>query len=185
MAMQAFDPSLQPSRELEIDIWREANLMEAYASSRQGLALAADRRGFDVRTQGNVETVELLDRLDLPLGPKERDVARTLHEDLKARCRAAGIPDEVRPVAVGDVQDWLASGWVPLVLVDSRLVGDEALPHWVVVTRLGGGMVRLNDPLATDAGTRVDLGAFRERLGFEGTYCAVIVEGQRVGDDPS
>lgn len=179
MAMRAFDPSLEATRELEIDIWREANLVEAYASSRQGLAMAAHRCGFDVRTQGNVETIELLDCLDLEMAPEQRAVAEALHEDLKARCQAAGIKDTARQATVGDLRAWLAEGGVPLILIDARLVEDEALPHWVVVTKVADQAVDLHDPLAKNGDTRVDARAFERWLGYRGTSCAVVVEGFR------
>jgi len=180
MAMRHFDPSLEATRELEVDLWREANLVEAYASSRQGLALAAHRRGFQVRTQGNAETVELLDHLRLDLDEPNRDVAVALHEDVRRRCRAARIPDEVSRVKLNAVRGWLSKGWIPLVLVDARLVGDEAAPHWVVVTGVGGDRVVFHDPLASRGGRTRRAAEFRRRLGFRGVSCAVIVEGRRV-----
>ena len=180
MAMRHFDPSLEATRELEVDLWREANLVEAYASSRQGLALAAHRRGFQVRTQGNAETVELLDCLRLDLDEPNRDVAVALHEDVRRRCRAAGIPDEVSPVTLNAVRGWLSKGWIPLVLVDAQLVGDEAVPHWVVITGVDGDRVVFHDPLASRGGRARRAEEFRRRLGFRGVSCAVIVEGRRI-----
>jgi len=179
MAMRRFDPSLEATRELEVDLWREANLVEAYASSRQGLAFAAHRRGFRVRTQGNAETVELLDCLRLDLDAPNRDVAVALHEDVRRRCRVAGIPDTVAPVTLDAVQGWLSRGWIPLVLVDARLVGDEAAPHWVVVTRVQGDRIVFHDPLAPKGDTTRRAQDFRRRLGFRGLLCAVVVEGRR------
>ncbi|HEY5539043.1 MAG TPA: peptidase C39 family protein [Thermoplasmata archaeon] len=34
MAMRHFDPSLEVTREREVDLWREANLLEASASKK-------------------------------------------------------------------------------------------------------------------------------------------------------
>ncbi len=178
MAMRRYRPNLRASRELELDVWRESNLVEAYATSRQGLALAARRRGFRVRTQGNVESIGLLDSLDLKLGPKSRAVAAALHRDLKRRCRASGIRDYARSVRPADLVRWLREGWTPIVLVDARLVGDEALPHWVVVTRWDSTAVTIQDPLAWKGSTVVRSDDLRRRLGFRGTQCAVILEGR-------
>ncbi len=179
MAMRSFDPTLPATRELEIDIWREANLVEAYASSRQGLALAAHRRGFGVRTQGSAETIELLECLGLPLAEENRTVARALHEDVKARCREAGIPDRVRGVSLDDISGWLARSWVPLVLVDARLVTDEDVPHWVVVTACDRGFVAFHDPLASEGNSHRPSEEFASLVGFRGVSCAVVVEGLR------
>ena len=178
MAMGRFDPALAPGREIEIDIWREANLVEARATSRQGLALAAHRRGFQVRTQGNVEAIELIDCLGFDLSPEDRKVAEALHRDLRRRCRRAGIPDALKPVSLPDIAGWLARGWIPIVLVDARLVGDARLPHWVVVTGVAPSAVTFLDPLTAAGEARVPEREFAGRLGFGGTTCAVVVEGR-------
>lgn len=178
MAMRAFDPSLPETRDLEIDLWREANMVEAYASSRQGLALAAFRRGFRVRSQGNVEGIELLDCLGLHLTAENRQVARALHEDLKERCRAAGIPDRTAAVSLDSITDWIAAGACPLVLVDARLVMEETVPHWIVPTSTGKSEVRFHDPLASSGSSVVSASRFERRLGFRGTTCAVVVDGK-------
>lgn len=179
MAMRRYRPSLRASSELELDIWRESNLVEAYATSRQGLALAAYRRGFRVRTQGNAESIELVDCLGIDLGVENRAVAAMLHRDLKRRCRAAGIRDETRPVRLSDLVGWLERGWTPIVLVDSRLVSDETLPHWIVVTRIDSDTAAFYDPLARKGPTTVGAGDLTRRLGFRGTECGVVVLGDR------
>ncbi len=178
MAMRYFDSTLEHMRELEIDIWRESNLVEAYATSRQGLALAAHRRGFRVWTQGNAEAIELLDCLALSLNEENRKVALTLHQDLKDRCHSEKIPDTMRSVSLHDLSSWLARGWVPLVLVDARLVGEEEAPHWVVVTGIEGAHVTFHDPLAASGNTICIASEFEGWFGFRGTSCAVIVQGR-------
>ncbi|HKZ24109.1 MAG TPA: peptidase C39 family protein [Thermoplasmata archaeon] len=178
MAMRHFEPALASGRELEVDLWREANLVEAYASSRQGLALAAHRRGFSVRTQGNAETIELVDCLGLDPSLENRKVAVALHRDLKRRCRQAQIPDAVKPVSLSDVVEWLARAWIPIVLVDARLVGDVEVPHWVLVTGIDPHTVTFHDPLAHAGNTNAPRREFAKRLGFKGTSCAVVIEGQ-------
>jgi hypothetical protein len=52
MAMKFFQPSLPLSKGLELDIWRESNLVESYGTSKEGLAVAAARRGFSAYTMG-------------------------------------------------------------------------------------------------------------------------------------
>ena len=179
MAMRYFDSRLEHTRELEIDIWRESNLVEAYATSRQGLALAAHRRGFRAFTQGNAETIELLDCLGLALNEENRKVASTLHLDLKDRCRREKIPDTMQSVSLHDLSSWLTHGWVPLVLVDARLVGEEEAPHWVVITGIEDAHVTFHDPLAAAGNTVGSASEFEGWLGFRGTSCAVIVHDRK------
>ncbi len=179
MAMRYFDSTLAHTRELEVDIWRESNLVEAYATSRQGLALAAHRRGFRVSTQGDAEAIELLDCLGLGLSEENRKVALTLHQDLKDRCRREKILDAIRRVSLRDISSWMTRGWVPLVLVDARLVGEDEVPHWVVVTGIEDGHVTFHDPLAAAGNTVRGASEFEDWLGFRGTSCAVIVRGRK------
>ncbi len=183
MAMVRYQPGLRASPELEVDIWREANLVEAYATSRQGLALAAYRRGFRVRTAGNAQTVELLENLGLELTPQAQRVARRLHQDLQERCRRARIPETGSRVSCRDLTRWLRRGWTPLVLVNATLVGDVDQPHWVVVVRCTGRLVVIHDPLARTGGSRFARARFEKGLGYRGISCAVVVEGLR--DAPS
>lgn len=179
MAMRAFDPAVRPTRELELDIWREANLVETYAVSRRGLALAAHRRGFDVETIGSTRSVELLDALIKGLSGENRRVAALLYGDMERRCRRAGIRDTVRPVALRDVSSYLSSGRVPILLTDARLVSDEALPHWVVVCELDGGRAVIHNPLARKGHTPVPLGEMERWLGFRGITWLVGVGPRR------
>lgn len=181
MAMRRYRPSLKGSSALELDIWRESNLVEAYATSRQGLALAAYRRGFRVRTQGNAESIELIDCLGLHLSPETRAVAAKLHRELKRRCREAGIRDVTRSVRLSDLARWVGRGWTPIVLVDALLVVRERLPHWIVVTGIDSGSVTFHDPLARKGPTAVKRSDLRRWLGFRGTECVVVV----IGEHPS
>jgi hypothetical protein len=178
MAMAAFDPVREWTRDDEIDVWRVANLVEAYASSRQGLALAAHRRGYRVATQGSATSIELLECLGITLQDENREVARDLPANHVERARRAGIPDDVRRVTIQDITAWLASGWLPIVLVDAALVGDDRVPHWVVVIKVTPDEVTLHDPLAAAGGTRVARDVLIQHLGFGDTTCAVIVQGK-------
>jgi predicted double-glycine peptidase len=209
MAMKYFDRKLYVNQELEIDIWREANLIEAYATSHYGLALAAYKRGFHVRTCGNARSIRLLDtlcrsckvlidresrtvycgiaerpvnvldhRLCLMLDPENRKFAIELLHDLQNRCHKIGIPDSIRHIELDDIPEWLENGFVPIVLVDARLVNDENVPHWVVITGMGTGEVTFNDPLASTGGSKVTVHEFLKHFGFNGATAAVILEGK-------
>ncbi len=209
MAMMHYDPKVRPSRELEIDIWREANLIEAYATSQYGLAMAAHRRGFSSMTWGNAKADRLLDclcrscriemdstqqtimcglvarpvkihdhRLCLLVNPENRVFALSLLQDLRRRCRRARIPAHERPVTMSTIGSWLAAGWIPIIMVDARLVGDEEVPHWVVITRCSGKTVTFHDPLALRGASSVKTKSFANHMGFHGTVSALVVRGR-------
>jgi hypothetical protein len=216
MAMRYFDPRIRLAKEHEIDIWREANLIEAYATSHYGLALAAYRRGFRARTHGNAQSIRLLDcmcrscriemdresrtiycglaerpvrihdhRLCLQLDPENRKFALALLSDLQTRCKKAGIINSPGHVGLDDLPEWLARGWVPIVLVDSQLTGEDEAPHWVVVTRIDSSSVTFHDPLSESGNTVKPITAFLKHLGYRGTTSAVIVEGKHDGHTKS
>ena len=209
MAMKAIDPQLKPSRELEIDLWREANLIEAYATSHHGLAMAAHRRGFRAMTWGNAKADRLLDcmcrsckimmdstqktiecglvarpveildhRLCLLLNPENRIFALALLKDLRNRCRRAKISNHERPITPSVIRDWLDHGWTPIILVDARLVDDEEVPHWVVVTSCSRMTITYHDPLARHGNSIIATRKFNEFLGFHGTESAVVIMGK-------
>ena len=209
MAMKAFDPAIKPARELEIDLWREANLIEAYATSHHGLAMAAHRRGFRAMTWGNAKADRLLDcmcrsckiqmdstqktiecglvarpveildhRLCLLLNQENRVFALALLKDLRNRCRRAKIHNHERPITPSTIRGWLDNGWIPIILVDARLVGDEEVPHWVVVTGCSRMTMTFHDPLARHGNSSIATRKFNELLGFHGTESAVVIMGK-------
>jgi hypothetical protein len=183
MAMAHHDPSVERSRAHEIDLWREANLVEIGATSRYGLALAAHRRGFQARIVGNVDGVAYLEALrekvDLDV-----DMMRLFAGDLQRRCREeADVAEEIRPVTVADIERTLFEGGVPIVLTDTRMfTPDEEIPHWVVVTAVLGDEVRVHNPLDDShrAHEAIAIDGFLDGFGYGGDQVMVAV-GPRPG----
>lgn len=178
MAMAHHDPGVERSRGHEIDVWREANLVEIGATSRYGLALAAHRRGFPARVVGSVEGVAYLEAIRSHVDVDE-DLMGLFAEDLQAKARAvADVDEEVRPVTVADIERTLLDGWVPIVLTDTRMfTEDEEIPHWVVVTAVLGDALRVHNPL--DASHRaheaIAIEDFLEGFGYGGDQAMVAV----------
>lgn len=179
MAMKYFDQNLKPSKELEIDIWREANLVEVHGTSRFGLALAAWKRDFDVFSCGVEEGISYVDGIAELVPYLDREVLKILYEDIKRRCRRAGIKDLKVAPRVSDIRGWLARNQVPILLVDTAMVSDEVLPHWMVVTGVGRRHLTVNNPLEESAHSRIPIDVFKEHVGFKGTCCAVVLRGKR------
>ncbi|MFQ5837516.1 MAG: peptidase C39 family protein [Thermoplasmata archaeon] len=178
MAMQYFDPRVEATRELEIDIWREANLVECYGTSRFGLALSGWRRGFEVFTWGVEAGLSFVDGLRDRLPNLDRGVLTALYADLKERCESAGIRDRKARPGLRQVRRWVEEGSVPLLLTDSTIFGEESLPHWVVVAGFDGSQVLINNPLSKWGPTALTVERLEEGLGFKGTRCAVVVAGK-------
>lgn len=178
MAMAHHDPSIDRSRAHEIDLWREANLVEIGATSRYGLALAAHRRGFQARIVGSVEGISYLEAIRSKVDLDE-DMMRLFARDLQRKCReVAEVAEEVRPVTVADIEGALLAGEVPIVLTDTRMfTPEEEIPHWVVVTGLVGDEVRVHNPLDEShrAHEPIPLEEFLGGFGYGGDQAMVAV----------
>jgi predicted double-glycine peptidase len=57
MTMKYFDSNLKLTKDLEIDIWREANLVEDWPTCGRGLAYSAAKRGFGARIVASVDDI--------------------------------------------------------------------------------------------------------------------------------
>lgn len=188
MAMKFFQPSLRLRRELEFDIWREANLVESYGTSKEGLALAAARRGFDVCTLGKHLRHSFIDTLADKIPGIDYRTLELLYQDTLRKFRALGLRNLNEPIDLNDLRNALRRNQVPIVLTDTMLFREkESLPHWIVLTGYSKGWWSVNNPLAKSSGTRVKESELRDHLGFQGVRCALLVLGlrrrKRVGSD--
>ncbi len=176
MAMQAHDDRVDPSLAHEITIWREATIAAVPATSAQGLALAAHRRGFRARVVSSTEGLAFRNRIDEMmekfLNIFYEDALDILFDDLKARTRTAGIPTEIRTVTEADLEHALANNEVPIILSDTAVLGDpwDPIPHWIVVTGMDAENVYVNNPLEEHEGAVKNevypREKFRKALGF-------------------
>ncbi len=156
MAMKALRPSVRADRGLELQLWREANIIFSGASgghggcSALGLALAAHRRGFAAEVHVNHKDVLLAERT---ASKEHAEVRRVLHErDLK-EARAAGIPVRDGSLRVERLEAALGGGALPIVLNSMEFLHNDPTAHWFVVTGVDDDNVYVNDPwVARDKG---------------------------------
>jgi hypothetical protein len=180
MAMKFFQPRLKLSRALEFDIWREANLVESYGTSKEGLALAAARRGFDVYTMGALQRYSFVKTIARNIPGIDFRMLELLYKDTKVKFRAMGLKNVGSRVQTSKLKASLQRPEVPLVLTSTSLFGERnGLPHWVVVTGYRTDYWYINNPLATAPYTRLEDAKFAHNLGYRGIRCAVIVRGPR------
>lgn len=133
----------QLARGREIEVWREATMLDGCGPF--GLAMAARHLRAPVRV--TVSGLEPL-RLDDPGEPAWKGRMRADAErGFLARCRASGVPVEVRRFTARDVAAAVGAGSVALVLVDQYPMHAEPGAHWIAVTRILGGRIALcQDP---------------------------------------
>jgi hypothetical protein len=178
MAMKFFQPSLNLNRKLEFDIWREANLVESYGTSKEGLALAAARRGFDVCTLGRALRHSFVDAIHNKIPNIDYKMLELLYNDTKTKFRFMGLKNVSREVRLSNLKNALRNSHIPILLTSTSLFGEkEPLPHWVVLTGYGRDSWYLNNPLAKSPNTRLGRRTLGYNLGYKGIRCAVIVHG--------
>jgi hypothetical protein len=178
MAMKYFRPSIRLNRELELDIWRESNLVESYGTSKEGLALAAAKRGFSVYTIGLLRPHSFVDALADKIPAVDRRILELLYRDTRNKFRKMGLENVNSKIELGMMKRILRKSQVPIILTNTSLFGDEErLPHWIVLTGYSGRSWYVNNPLAQRPNTRVHPNKLGPNLGYRGVQCAVVVRG--------
>jgi hypothetical protein len=178
MAMKFFQPALRLTKGLELDIWRESNLVESYGTSKEGLAVAAARRWFSAYTMGISRKHSFIDEISQEIPSVDRDVLELLYLDIRSKFRAMGLSNVNRPIKLQILKALLTKSHIPLFLTSTSLFGvKEDLPHWVVLTGYSGDSLYVNDPLANGPNTRVEQERLERNLGYRGIQCAVVIRG--------
>ena len=63
MAMKYFNSTLEMSEELEIDVWREANLVEDLSTCGRGLAFSAAKRKYGAKIFASVDDIPFKNKI--------------------------------------------------------------------------------------------------------------------------
>lgn len=145
MAMGALQSARSLERREELQIWREATTVFMTSGhggcSPQGLALAAWRRGFQVRLQLSMAGPLFLDGVR---DEHKKDVMRLVHHEFTTQMQDTDIEHKIAPHL--DLPRLLQAGGQPLVLISSYRLTRSKSPHWVVVTDCDEDFVYLHDP---------------------------------------
>ncbi|MFH0896876.1 MAG: peptidase C39 family protein, partial [Candidatus Bathyarchaeota archaeon] len=92
MAMKYFDPSLKMSEDLEIDVWRESNLVEDWSTCGRGLAYSAAKRGYGAKIFASVDDIPFKDKILSVCPMADTKVLDFFFRDMKRRALAMGVP---------------------------------------------------------------------------------------------
>ena len=104
----------------------------------------------------------------------DKDVLQFFFDDMRMRCRKAGIHEERGDVSVEAIRDALARKEVPIVLTNASMVSDENIPHWMVVSRFEGDIVFINNPL-NDVPEAVGVEKFERGIGYKDKRCMIAI----------
>jgi ribosomal protein S18 acetylase RimI-like enzyme len=147
MAMKALDTSLAADRAMELCIWRESTTVFMTSGhggcGPHGLALSALRRGFAVELWLSTDAPMFLDGVR---SERKRAVMRIIQHADAAALQAAGAPVHHGPISVGELEQGLGSGGVPVVLISTYAIYGAKFPHWVVVLGIDANFVYVHDP---------------------------------------
>lgn len=149
MAMGTLNPQLKLDRRLEIRLWREATTV--FMTSGHGgcgpfgLALAAQKRGFDTTVYAPEHPPLFLD------GVRNQDKKRVIalvEDDFVAELAETSVRIQRGSLRSETLIAHLHRGAVPVVLISLFRLHGEKGPHWVTVTGYDGHVFRVHDPMA-------------------------------------
>ena len=157
MAMRAFGDASPPERAEELALWRDATTVYLAAGhggcSPHGLAVAALRRGHQVEVLSRDAAVPFLDSVR---DPDKKAVIELAHREFTAELERAGVPVRVGPFGLPAIEEALAAGTIPILLVSGYRLYEEKVPHWVVVTGMDDEHLYLHDPFVPEGAHRAD-----------------------------
>ena len=147
MAMAALDKTYDMNRIEELRLWRESTTVfmtrGPAGCSPYGMALAAAERGYKVGV--HVRDPDMM-FIDTVRRAEKKDVIRLVQEDYLAQLEEKGVPVDNIALTLGELQNLLAEGAVPIVLISTYALDREKVPHWVVVVAMDDRFVYVHDP---------------------------------------
>lgn len=176
MAMKYFDSSLELCKDLEIDVWREANLIEDWSTCGRGLAYSAAKRGFGARIVASVDDIPFKERI-LKISPNaDRKVLEFFFRDMQRRALALDVKEERREVTVEEIFSTLSNREIPIVLVNAKLLHQEDVPHWIVVRGYDWTGLFIHDPVwRKPRTTGIAVRTFKRMIGYGTGHVMIAV----------
>jgi ribosomal protein S18 acetylase RimI-like enzyme/predicted double-glycine peptidase len=147
MALKYFLPDMEPTRSLEMNLWKEGTpifMASGYAGTDgYGLSLSAVKRGLKSRLIMSMEKTPMLKSVR---NLQKREIMRILHNNMKRDARKAGVSSAIYEYGIEEIVSAIHRGMIPIVMISTyRLTGDR-VPHWVVVTGFDEDNVYIHDP---------------------------------------
>jgi hypothetical protein len=176
MAMKYLDNDLHLGKDLEIDLWREGNLVAVLGTSRFGLAFSAAVRGFSASVTSNTGGLGFVDKFDLPLDGPAMVILRDQFYERRARCRKLRVWERQQSITEKTLRESLLSNRIPLIVTNSLFCCKEDLPHWVVVTGIDDKFLYFSSPSDARLKKRkIRLPLLPEFVGYHGEQSMVEI----------
>lgn len=147
MAMASLDKTIKPSQDLELDIWREATtifMTSGHGGSHPlGLALAAKKRGFDVRTFISTDKPLFVEGVRTE---HKKQIMRTVEQQFRRRAKKAGVKVVTADLTQKQIATALDRHQAIIILISTYLMDGKKAPHWVAVTGMDEECFYVHDP---------------------------------------
>ncbi|WP_082879454.1 GNAT family N-acetyltransferase/peptidase C39 family protein [Methylomonas methanica] len=146
MAMHALNKTYLPSREQEIELWREATTI--FMTSGHGgchpigLALAAKRRQFSVEVWIN-QTGPLF--IDSVRSEDKKQIVELVDTCFKREAAEQGVAIHYANVTQNDLIAAFEAGAIPLILISTFSMDRKKAPHWVVMSGFDNDCLYMHD----------------------------------------
>ncbi len=176
MAMKYFDKQLPLTKSLEIDIWREGNMVEIYGTSRFGLAYSAAVRGFHARVTSNTGGIDFVDTLVPSIEDLNTQMLKLHFYERRARCRKLGVEERQKTISSQIIYNALLQNRVPLIVTNALFCRGENLPHWIALVGMDSNFLYFNNSLALSPHKRkFKLSNLQKVIGYRGDQSMVEV----------
>jgi len=146
MAMHGLNANYQPSRQEEIDLWREATTI--FMTSGHGgchpvgLALAAKRRGFEVEVWIS-QTGPLF--IDSVRNDDKKEIIELVDNCFKKAAIEQQIAIHYANISQDDLTTAFENGAIPLILISTYTMDQKKAPHWVVMSGFDNDCLYMHD----------------------------------------
>jgi ribosomal protein S18 acetylase RimI-like enzyme len=155
MAMAALDPRIEPSRKLELRLWRESTTVFMTSGhggcSPFGMALSAHARGFEAEVRVSHPRTLFEDGVRKPAHKK---IVRLVQQDFLDEMRKEGIRLTTGRITAAGLIGESRAGGIPIVLVSAYRIDGDRQPHWVVMTGFDERFIYVHDPAVDWKGHR-------------------------------
>ena len=147
MAMHGINRGYQPSREEEINLWREATTI--FMTSGHGgchpigLALAAKRRQFFVEVWINQTGTLFIDGVR---NEEKKEVVDLVDNCFKRQAEEQQISIHYANITQAELIGVFKAGAIPIILISTFLLDRKKAPHWVVMSGFDDDCLYMHDP---------------------------------------
>lgn len=151
MAMSSLDKTIEPDRIQELNLWRESTTIYMTSghggTSPQGLAVAAGKRGFDVRLWLSSDEIPFLASVR---DAHKREVIELVGQEFNRQCQQLNIERNDFPSSLEPFQQELSQGTRILLLISTYRMNRNKAPHWVWLVQMDEQFAFINDPDTED-----------------------------------